>query len=61
MAKASTIYLRSILDHKDMPTKLRKFFERFFKDIDEAAKRIPIFLQVSQLVGDYSNVNLFRN
>ncbi|XP_052218925.1 uncharacterized protein LOC127836366 isoform X4 [Dreissena polymorpha] len=48
MAKASTIYLRSILDHKDMPTKLRKFFERFFKDIDEAAKRIPIFLKADQ-------------
>ncbi|KAH3807984.1 hypothetical protein DPMN_136332 [Dreissena polymorpha] len=52
MAKASTIYLRSILDHKDMPTKLRKFFERFFKDIDEAAKRIPIFLQADQQLNE---------
>lgn len=46
MAKASTIYLKSILEHKDIGAKLRTFFERFFEDINEAARKIPIFLQV---------------
>ena len=46
MAKAAAIYMKSILEHKDMSAKLMKFFERFFEDINEAARKIPIFLQV---------------
>lgn len=46
MAEATTLYIKSIIEHRDMVVKLRKFFERFFKDIDEAAKRLPVFLQV---------------
>lgn len=46
MAEATTLYIKTIVEHRDMVSKLRKFFERFFKDIDEAAKRLPVFLQV---------------
>ncbi|WAR28741.1 DUSTY-like protein [Mya arenaria] len=48
MAEATTLYIKSILEHKDMNSKLRKYFDRFFKDIDEAAKRIPEFLKADQ-------------
>ncbi|KAH3815199.1 uncharacterized protein LOC127834477 [Dreissena polymorpha] len=48
MAKAAAIYMKSILEHKDMSAKLMKFFERFFEDINEAARKIPIFLQADQ-------------
>lgn len=47
MASASMMYMENILENRDMNLKLRKFFDRFFKDIDEAAKRLPVFLQVS--------------
>lgn len=46
MSEATMMYIQSILDNKDMNLKLRKFFDRFFKDIDEAANRLPVFLKV---------------
>lgn len=50
MAEATILYLNSILEHKEFSGKLRKFFDRFFKDIDEATKRIPGFLKVDCLL-----------
>lgn len=46
MAEATTLYLGTITGNKDFLAKLRKFFDRFFKDIDEAAQRLPGFLKV---------------
>ncbi|XP_053403458.1 uncharacterized protein LOC123556064 [Mercenaria mercenaria] len=48
MTEATLLFLDSILGHKDFGVKLRKFFDRFFKDIDEAAKRIPGFLKADE-------------
>jgi len=50
MGEATALYINSIVEHRDMVAKLKKFFERFFKDIDEAAKRLPVFLQVQTLI-----------
>ena len=46
MRQATSMYIMSIIDNKDIELKLGKFFSRFFKDIDEAAMRLPVFLQV---------------
>lgn len=48
MAKATTLFIETIITNKDFAVKLKKFFDRFFKDIDEAANRIPGFLQVTK-------------
>lgn len=48
MAEATIVYLNTIVQHKDLGQKLKKFFERFFKDIDEAANRLPGFLQADE-------------
>jgi hypothetical protein len=48
MSEATELYINTILSHKEFSGKLRKFFDRYFKDIDEAAKRIPGFLKVSR-------------
>lgn len=47
MAEAAAIYVETIVKNRDVAVKLRKFFSRFFKDIDEASKRLPVFLQVA--------------
>jgi len=46
MAEATALYLKTILEHKDIGQKMKKFFGRYFRDIDEAAKRLPMFLEV---------------
>ncbi|XP_052782683.1 uncharacterized protein LOC128218949 [Mya arenaria] len=48
MAEATTMYIESIFGHRDVNSKIRKYFDRFFKDIDEAAKRIPEFLKADK-------------
>ncbi|XP_052785199.1 uncharacterized protein LOC128220735 [Mya arenaria] len=45
MAEATTLYLQSILEQKDIGIKLKKYFSRYFKEVDEAAKRLPVFLE----------------
>jgi len=54
MADATMMFIQTILENKDMESKLRKFFERFFRDVEEAANRLPVYLQVIVLVL-YSN------
>ena len=49
MAKATVLYVETIMQQKDLQGKLRKFFNRYFVDIDAAAKRIPGFLQVQKI------------
>ena len=51
MGEAAVLYIETILTHKEFGGKLRKFFDRYFKDIDEATKRIPGFLKVSRNIG----------
>ena len=45
MGEASVLYIETILTHNGFGGKLRNFFDRYFKDIDEAVKRIPRFLK----------------
>ncbi|WAR31630.1 STY13-like protein [Mya arenaria] len=57
MAEATTLYLQSILEQKDIGIKLKKYFSRYFKEVDEAAKRLPVFLEVSIETVRKSNIS----
>ncbi|KAL4220339.1 hypothetical protein ACF0H5_020746 [Mactra antiquata] len=48
MAEATAYFIETIVNFKDFGLKLKKFFDRFFRDIDEAANRIPGFLNADQ-------------
>jgi hypothetical protein len=48
MSEATILYIETILSHKEFGGKMRKFFDRYFKDIDEDAERISGFLKVSR-------------
>ena len=49
MTNATVLYVETILQQRDFPGKLRKFFNRYFMEIDAVVKRIPAFLQVNSL------------
>ncbi|XP_060573774.1 uncharacterized protein LOC132731586 [Ruditapes philippinarum] len=48
MSEAAVLSIETILSHKEFGGKLRKFFDRYFKEIDEAAKGISEFVKVSR-------------
>ncbi|XP_060573771.1 uncharacterized protein LOC132731583 isoform X3 [Ruditapes philippinarum] len=58
MSEATILYIDTILSHKEFGGKLRKFFDRYFKDIDEAAKRIPGFLKADQQLIETLQTNI---